>query len=260
MPPQYAPEREHAAVFRYTDVVTAYQNRPPYPVELYAILRELIVDEPRVVLELGCGLGEISRELATDVDHVDAVDLSEAMLALGQALPGGGHPNLRWHLSSAEKFEYPATYGLILAADSLFWMDWEAVFPLISRALSARGRFAIVHREHDAPWSDQLLALILRFSTITDYVTYDMIEELQKEGLFELDRRRKTSPVSYGQSVDDYVEYWHSRSACSRERMGADHTARFDAELRQLVEPYSTKGMLRYDVSAEVVWGRPRGP
>ena len=66
MPPQYAPEREHAAVFRYTDVVTAYQSRPPYPVELYTILRGLIVDEPRVILELGCGLGEISPGLATD--------------------------------------------------------------------------------------------------------------------------------------------------------------------------------------------------
>ncbi len=109
MPPHYAPEHEHASVFQYTGVVRAYQNRPPYPVELYAMLRELVVDEPRVILELGCGLGEIARELATDVDHVDAVDPSEPMLALGQALPGGGHPNLRWHLSSAEEFGYPAT-------------------------------------------------------------------------------------------------------------------------------------------------------
>ena len=262
MPPHYAPEHDHASVFQYTGVVKAYQNRPPYPGELYAMLRELVVDEPRVILELGCGLGEIARELATDADLVDAVDPSEAMLALGRSLPGGDHPNLRWHHSSAEEFEYPATYGLIVAADSLFWMDRGAVFPLMSRALSARGRLAIVHREHDAPWSAQLPALIRRFSTITgySYLASDMIEELQKEDLFELERRCTTSPVPYRQSVDDYVEFWHSRSACSRDRMGADEAARFDAELRQIVEPYSTEGILRYDVSADVVSGRPREP
>lgn len=48
---------DYAAQFGDRGVVEAYRHRPPYPDEVVAILAELVVDEPRAVLDGGCGTG-----------------------------------------------------------------------------------------------------------------------------------------------------------------------------------------------------------
>src|SRR5439155_17899141 len=103
----------------------AYRSRPPYPDELFEILAGLISDEPRVVLDAGCGTGEIARPLLGRVDRVDAVDFSPAMIERGRRSPGGDHPNLRWIVGRAEDVPLAPPYALITAGASLHWMDWE---------------------------------------------------------------------------------------------------------------------------------------
>ena len=257
-PPQYG--QEHAAVFQYQSVATAYPNRPPYPDELYDVLHRLIVDSPHIVLELGCGHGEIARRLAPDVDRVDAVDPSQAMIEVGTALPGGSHPNLRWVCSSGEEFDYPADYSLIITADSLGWMAWEVVFPLMSGALSTHGRLVMVSRGHSGPWSKQLPPLMPKYSTIERFESFDMMAALVEGGLFEREESLRTGAALFRQSVDGYLDFWHSRAGFSRERMGLERAAAFAEEVRRLVEPYAKEGILQYEVTADVAWGRPRCP
>ncbi|MGH2599050.1 MAG: class I SAM-dependent methyltransferase [Dehalococcoidia bacterium] len=83
-----------ATAFHDPDVVAAYRHRPPYPEEVFAILTDLIAVAPRRVLDVGCGSGEIARALAGRVEHVDAVDVSPAMIETGKHLPGGNDPRL----------------------------------------------------------------------------------------------------------------------------------------------------------------------
>ncbi len=97
---------EYGAQFSDPSVASAYRFRPPYPDELYTLLEGLLVDAPRLVLELGCGLGEIARRLATQTDRVDAVEPSHAMLAIARTLPGGGRQNVHWFCCTAEEFAY----------------------------------------------------------------------------------------------------------------------------------------------------------
>ncbi|MDH5672051.1 MAG: hypothetical protein OEZ06_07865 [Myxococcales bacterium] len=59
-------------------------------------------------------------------------------------------------------------------------------------------------------------------------------------------------------TVGNYVESFHSRNGFSRERMGAEVAARFDAELRDLVSPHVPDGIVRGKLTATVVWGWPR--
>lgn len=99
-----------------------------------------------------------------------------------------------------------------------------------------------------------------RYSTITDYVRLDLFAELAKRGLFEVGGRLTTQPVPYEQTVDDYLEFFHSMSGFSRERMGAENTARFDEEVQRFVAPYVRDGVLRYDVTVDVAWGLPPEP
>src|SRR6478736_3182355 len=105
-------EPQYGAQFQDGSVVEAYPMRPPYPPEVFQILLGVIEDEPRIVLDLGCGTGDIARNLAPHVERLDAVDPSPAMLAKARSLPGGDDPHLHWIETTAEEFDYPTRYSL----------------------------------------------------------------------------------------------------------------------------------------------------
>lgn len=73
-----------AAVFGHAAVADAYQYRPPHPAEVSDILDGRITDRPRDVLDIGAGEGALARPLAARVDHVDAPDISAAMIDTGR--------------------------------------------------------------------------------------------------------------------------------------------------------------------------------
>lgn len=56
---------EYSAQFGDASMARAYQTRPAYALELFDLLLQWIRDAPSVVLDLGCGRGDISRRLAS---------------------------------------------------------------------------------------------------------------------------------------------------------------------------------------------------
>ena len=99
-PDCWAPE--YARAFNLESVARTYHLRPPYPEGLFATLAELIVDQPRTLLDLGCGPGDLARNLVHAAERVDAVDVSLAMIERGRAMAHGNHANLRWIHARAE--------------------------------------------------------------------------------------------------------------------------------------------------------------
>ena len=209
------------------------------------------------MLELGCGTGEIARRLAPSVERVDAVDPSRAMIQVGERLPGGDEENLNWIPASAETFDYPVQYALIVVARSIHWMDWEQVFPMMRQALTANGRLAIVDSLSDrGGWDEAALSAIIgRYSTNQDFLRLDLFGELEKRQLFDLEERVATVPVTMEQSIDSYIEFYHSTSTLGRGVMGEESAARFDKEMRAAFEPHAR---LSFEVTVEVAWGQPR--
>ncbi len=249
---------EYGAQFRDRSVADAYPARPPYPAEVFDVLRQLIRDESPEVLDLGCGTGDISRGLAPHVRRIDAVDPSDAMRARGQALPGGRHPNIRWIASTAEDFAYSGAYALAVTAESLHWMDWHSVLPRIRRSLTASGRQAIVLGRgfRNPPWKNELNRLITQYSTNREFEEYDLLNELAARDLFSLEERVQTRPVPFQQTLDDYVESFHSRNGLSRQRMGPA-AAEFDARLKAIVRRYQPRPVLEFELVADLAWGVP---
>ena len=149
---------EYADQFKDRSVADAYVNYPPYAAEVFQVLDGLIQDEPRIVLDVGCGTGDVARPLATFVERVDAVDPSAAMIEVGRSRDGGDRPNVRWVCQTAEEFAYDTRYSLIVAGASLHWMDWYKVIPRMAGALSRRGYLAIVGGRgiDTAPWVNDL--------------------------------------------------------------------------------------------------------
>lgn len=251
--------QQTASAFQEESVVEAYQQRPPYPDSVFDILGSLVADEPRHVLDVGCGTGFIARRLVGRVTHIDAVDISPKMIEQGKRLPQGNSPALSWIVGAVEDAPLNPPYALITAGDSLHWMDWEVALPRFATILTFNGYLAILGAGQDpTPWDDDLLPIILRHSTIAGYRPYDIIEELESRGLLQPVGRQTTAPELFTQSLDAYIESFHGRASFSRERMGNDAIA-FDAEIRALVSRFNSQTVTLRLVT-EVVWGKPLRP
>lgn len=239
-------------------MANAYPNRPPYPLQLFDLLLGLVRNESPLILDLGCGTGDLCRPLAPHVKRIDAVDPSAAMIAQGQTLPDGQHPNLHWIHSSAEDFTYPGTYALVVTAESLHWMDWHRVLPLIRHSLTPQGRLAIVLGRgfRNEPWAAEARQLIARYSTNQEYEPYDLLGELAERKLFVLEQVIRTQPVPFTQTVEAYVESFHSRNGLSRDRMGSRAEA-FDAQLEAIIARYQSNPVLEFELIADLAWGTP---
>src|SRR5205807_1204562 len=136
----------------------------------FDILTKLIVDEPRALLDAGCGPGELARYLVDFVERIDAVDVSLPMLAKGKTLPGGDSPKIRWLHGRIEDVPLTPPYALIMAGQSLHWMDWDVVLPRFQQVLTPHGRLVILGpEEQPAPWDDPLLVIVKRYSTNKQY-------------------------------------------------------------------------------------------
>ena len=255
-PSQFGPHV--ASAFEETSVVAAYRHRPTYPPETFDVLMGLLRDKPRHVLDVGCGTGFLARPLAERVDRVDAVDVSAPMIAEGKRLPGGDHTHLRWILSRAEDAALDPPYALITAGDSLHWMEWETIMPRFASMLTPSGWLAILTVEQlPAPWQVELMSVVRRYSTVRDYQSFDLAQELESRGLFTRAGERVTAPVPFTLSVDDYVDSFHGRASFSPERMDSAELASFEGALRALVASHA-EDTVSLHIAARITWGLPQ--
>jgi hypothetical protein len=138
-------------------------------------------------------------------------------------------------------------------------MDWAVVLPRIAAALRPGAFLAIADGRAlaDVPWSADLAPLIARYSTNREFRPYDLVAELTRRGLFGEVGRHRTRPAAFEQSVDDYVESFHTRNGFSRERMTPRAANEFDDALRALILPHCADGRIRGETRISLVWGSP---
>ena len=248
---------EFAGQFADRSVVAAYHLRPPYPSQVIDQLLSLRVDSGPV-LDAGTGTGDIARALALRGVSIDALDPSPAMLARGRELPGGDHRRLTWMHGTAETAPLHPPYSLIVTAASLHWMDWAVVMPRFRDVLAPGGVLAIVEQRQTAqPWDSALSETIGRYSTNRFYQPYDLVKELESRVLFHSLGEVQTAPAPFSQTIEDYVESFHSRNGFSRDRMDAENAAAFDAECDRLVRQFAQGGEITLGVVGLVNWGIP---
>lgn len=257
-PRQYGDD--YASRFKNRSLAETYEFRPPYPDETYRILLSLLGESRGRTLDVGCGPGKIARRLVDHVDGVDAVDFSQEMIRIGKSLTNGNHPNLRWINGPVEEVHLYPPYDIVTAGASIHWMEWSVVFPRFKEVLTTDGYLVIIDgdRPVGSPWQDAELSLIHKYSTNRHYENIDLIQELMDREHIELIGDKRTAPVSFSQSLSDYVQSFHSRESMSKEHMGAENVRAFDAELSQILSDYiDDKGFLSFQLEARVAWGKP---
>jgi len=92
------------------------------------------------VLDLGCGDGKITVEIAARVPGgaVLGLDASQAMIAFAErAFPPTEHPNLRFRVADAARLPFEGEFDLVVSFNCLHWVrDQAGVLRGIARAPS----------------------------------------------------------------------------------------------------------------------------
>jgi len=142
------------------------QTRPDYPralVEWVAATAGVTAGDP--VLEVGCGTGQLTRELVRLGADLTAIDISPSMVEAARAgagQPRAGERAARLQAVSFEELAAPdASVALIVSAAAFHWVDPEVRFRKAARLLRPGGWLAVLdHAErYDEPFGSALRAM-----------------------------------------------------------------------------------------------------
>lgn len=93
------------------------------------------------ILDLGCGTGQLSQQIATKATHVLGLDSDPAMIAQAQAnYPSTNFPNLSFQVGDAANFQLLAPVDAVFSNAALHWVTQaEAAAHCIADALKPGG-------------------------------------------------------------------------------------------------------------------------
>jgi trans-aconitate methyltransferase len=115
-------DQKHAFVFEYGQ-------------ELLALLQP---QANELILDLGCGTGHLTKEIAQSGARVMGLDNSPSMLATARH----NYPQLEFRLADAAEFSLPEQFDAVFSNAVLHWVTRaEAAVGCIARALKPQGRF-----------------------------------------------------------------------------------------------------------------------
>jgi len=90
------------------------------------------------ILDLGCGTGHLTNQIASSGALVTGIDKSPAMITEARRL----YPSLKFEIADATDFRFEEPFDAVFSNAAIHWMkDQRAVADCIRRALKGDGRF-----------------------------------------------------------------------------------------------------------------------
>ena len=178
--------------------------RKEYPWPVVGFCRSLIPDQDPLVLDLGCGTGISSRQLADTGTQVVGCDISNPMLTCALRRP---RRNIRYILCNTECLPFPEkSFNAVTAFASFHHCGNEKTIAEIRRVLKRNGVFFAIHKsDFGRPILEEILGR--NFPSLKQ--AYRPVELLRQER-FNTDMVEFQGHEYY--SLDEFLAYVQSIS------------------------------------------------
>lgn len=126
-------------------------NRVQREAFFYFLKNNNINPNGKRILDIGCGTGNITKELAIMAEYADGIDPSNNMIGFAQK-KYATIPKLSFHQAFAENFVLPKLYNLAIASFSFHWfLDKPKAIKQIHTYLEKNGEFFFTAPTSDDP-------------------------------------------------------------------------------------------------------------
>lgn len=134
-------------------------GRSGYPREVFTYLKRLIKAKNPLILDLGCGTGISTRQLAR-IGTVIGADPDKIMLAAAGKHKG---PKIRYIVAKADKLPFrDETFDVIAAFSAFHWFSDKKSVTEIKRVLKPGGLFFIVNKPGIKTWGQGYRRAIIK--------------------------------------------------------------------------------------------------
>ncbi|WP_226482128.1 class I SAM-dependent methyltransferase [Natrinema amylolyticum] len=182
-----------------------------------SVLREWTGDDPRQVLDIGCGTGVISLLLAGLGHDVTGVDVAPRMLERARAKAERANRSIEFYRGDAEALAVPDDAVELVTARHLIWTlpNPERAIEEWQRVVEPGGRILVIegYWDHDEPWDE--------YEEIHDNLPmYDgrppdeLRSVLTRHGLRDIEYEPLLDPVLWGR--EPHHEYYIMAGTVSR--------------------------------------------
>lgn len=236
--------------------------RRSYPAEMFTYLRnEFHLTEASTLLDLGCGTGQVSTEMAHGGGRIIGADAQPAML--DEAKKKTTRQNIDWVLVKAEEISsLGIQVNLTVMARSFHWMEREKVLKDLYDMTVPGGGVAIIGDKNQSEWYQKIEEMVLEWTGAQNGIrkigasgTYQMPakkhEDVLRESSFK-DVSRKTFVWPQTFTADEIIGRLYSLSYCSVETIG-DKKADFEQALRSELAALNPVGKFQADIFVDVL-------
>jgi ubiquinone/menaquinone biosynthesis C-methylase UbiE len=161
-------------------------SRQGYPVEVVdAIITTAEIGPGACMLEIGCGTGQLTRQLAGRSFNLTAIDIGPAMIS--GARRNISDPTVRFEVSAFEEFSGPGPFDLIVSATAFHWVDPEVGLAKAARLLRPGAWLALLTtgERYPEPLRTALRELWMRYNRSVEWTTGpSWVAELRDAPLF----------------------------------------------------------------------------
>jgi trans-aconitate 2-methyltransferase len=185
------------------------------------VLETLLLNSCAYVLDIGCGDGRITAELATRVKQgkVIGVDASPGMIEFAlKNFPKKNFPNLDFLQEMAEKVEFSDQYDLIVSFSCFHWLkDPKLAIRRLSSFLKRNGEFLILTYPKESPYYRYLQTALRKYP---DYyllsANHTMLSSVEYKNVFlenhleilEFHERHLIESYDTPEEIQRYIKGW----------------------------------------------------
>lgn len=225
-------------------------------------LVSLIERRPQMrVVDLGCGTGELTRELHGALEARETVGIDDSETMLLKAGSFGGEM-LHFQKNSIEAFVTDEPYDLVFSNAAFHWVpDHEQLFTRLTNFLAIDGQIAIQMPANDTHPSHRIAAEVAERFGVASRPEYVLRPERYAEILYRLGYKRQHVRMQvYGHllpTADDVVEWVRGALLTYYERQLAPDTFTeyVEAYRREIHAALGNESPYFYTYKRVLLWG-----